>query len=266
MTLFKQAISILRAFGLKETIRRTFYYSASTIFGERLYQKPIIECIVKYAKDYPTFIDIGACRGTITVAVSHLFNHCIAIEPLPENFSQLISNVSAHKVKNCILLPIALDEKPGTKTIYYSPGNTNTASLALGSLSCKALKKFKIKTDTLDEVVKKTGVKEPYLIKIDIQGYEFKAFKGGKETLSKKCLIISEFWPFGLKSAGDDPFQYIEYMKEFGYQTYDLHGAPLSTSKFARLCELGIHNPYIVMDVLFYKNDKKCAVSGIHKC
>jgi FkbM family methyltransferase len=161
MTLFKQAISTLRDFGLKETIRRTFYCSASIIFGERLYQKPIIDCIVKYAKDYPTFIDIGACQGTITVAVSHLFSHCIAIEPLPENFLQLIT----HKAKNCILLPIALDEKPGTKTIYYSPRKTDTASLASGSLSREALKEKKIKTDTLDNVVKKAGVKGAFSYK-----------------------------------------------------------------------------------------------------
>ena len=253
VTLFNQAASIMKAFGLKETLRRAFYYSALKIFGEGLYQKPIINRIIRYAKWYSTFIDIGANRGIVTVAISHLFDRCIAIEPLPENFSQLLSNVSAHKVKNCILLPLALDEKPGTKTIYYSPRNTDTASLVSGLLSREALKEKLVKTDTLDEVVKKSCVKGPYLIKIDVQGYEFKVFKGGKETLSKKCLIISEFWPYGLKSAGDDPFQYIEFMKEFGYQICDLYGVSLSTSKLARLCKLGIHNPFIVMDVLFIK-------------
>jgi hypothetical protein len=115
VTLFKQTISILRAFGLKETLRRTFYYSTLITFRESLYQKHIVNCIVKYAKGYPTFIDIGANRGTVTVAVAHLFESLIAIEPLQENFSQLLSNVSAHKIKNCILLPLALGEKPGTK-------------------------------------------------------------------------------------------------------------------------------------------------------
>jgi FkbM family methyltransferase len=253
VTLFKQPFSILRAFGLRETLRRTLYYSASIIFGENIYQKPIIDCIVKYAKDYSTFIDVGACRGIVTVAVSHLFDRCIAIEPLPENFSQLLSNVSAHKVKNCTILPIALDEKPGAKTIYYNPRSTDTASLISGLLSCRALKEKVVKVDTLDEVIKKSGVEGPYLIKIDVQGYEFKVFRGGKETLNKKCLVVSEFWPFSLKSAGDDPLQYIEFIKEFGYQTYDLRGVPLNTSKLARLCKLGIHDPFIVIDVLFIK-------------
>jgi FkbM family methyltransferase len=252
MILFKQATSILRAFGLKEALRRAFYHSASTIFGERAYQKPIIDCIIKHAKDYPTFIDIGACRGTITIAVSHLFNQCIAIEPLPENFSQLLSNMSVHKIKNCILLPLALDEKPGVKTIHYNPKNTNTASLVSGLLSYEGLKK-NVQTDTLDGMIKKNYVKGPYLIKIDVQGYEFKVFKGGEETLSKKCLIISEFWPFGLKSAGDDPLQYIEFMKELGYQACDLREFPFSDSKLARLCMLGAHDPFIVTDILFIK-------------
>jgi hypothetical protein len=57
--LFNQATSILRTFGLRETLRRVFYYSALKIFGEELYQKPIIDCIIKHAKGYSTFIDIG---------------------------------------------------------------------------------------------------------------------------------------------------------------------------------------------------------------
>ena len=135
VTLFKQTVSILRAFGLKETLRRTFYYSTSIIFGESLYQKPIVNCIVKYAKGYPTFIDVGANRGVITVVVSHLFDRCIAIEPLPENFSRLLSNVSAHKIKNCILLPLALDEKPGTKK--YTIAQETLIPQALYQIFCR---------------------------------------------------------------------------------------------------------------------------------
>jgi FkbM family methyltransferase len=251
--LFDQAISILRAFGLKETLRRTFYYSASRIFGEGLYQKPIIDCIIKHAKSYHTFIDIGAARGLITVAVSHLFDRCIAIEPLPENFSQLLSNVSIHRIQNVLLLPIALGEKAGTKNIYYTPKNTDTASFCKNLLPREGLKSASVKIDTLDEVIKRSNVKEPYLIKIDVQGYEYKVFRGGLETLSKKCLIISEFWPFGLKSAEDDPFQYIKFMNEFGYQVYNLSGSPLSVSKLVRLCKLGIQDPFVVLDVLFCK-------------
>jgi len=253
--LFNQATSILRVFGLKETMRRTFYYSASKIFGEKLYQKPIIDCIIKHAESYHTFIDIGAARGVITVAVSHLFDRCIAIEPLPENFSQLLFNVSTHRINNVLLLPIALGEKAGTKNIYYTPRNTDTASFCKNLLPREGLKSVSVKIDTLDEVIKRSNVKEPYLIKIDVQGYEYKVFRGGLETLSKKCLIISEFWPFGLKSAQDDPFQYIKFMNEFGYQVYNLVGSPLSISKIAQLCKLGAQDPFVVLDILFCKKD-----------
>jgi len=55
--------------------------------------------------------------------------------------------------------------------------------------------------------------------------------------------------------AGDDPFQYIKFMKEFGYQTYDLRGTSLSASKLARLCKLGIHDPFVVMEFFSSRND-----------
>jgi len=248
---FKQVTSLLRTFGLKETLRRALYYSASVMFGEKLYQKPIIDCIVKHAKGYPTFIDIGAYRGIITIAVSNLFEQCIAIEPIPENFLYLLHNVSIHGVKNCILLPLALGEEPGVKMMYYNPLNPDTASL-LPSSSPRSLKRL-VKVGTLDGVIKMSGAKDPYLIKIDVQGYEFKVMKGGKETLKKECLIISEFWPFGLRSAGDNPLQYIQFMKELGYQVCNLQGLPLAKSELSRLCLLGLRDPFIVTDILFVK-------------
>jgi FkbM family methyltransferase len=255
LVLFNQATSILRSFGLRETLRRVFYYSALKIFGEELYQKPIIDCIIKHAKGYSTFIDIGAASGVITVAVSHLFNCCIAIEPLSKNFSKLLSNISANKIKNCIALPIALNEKPGTKTIYFTPRSTDTASFIKSLIPYESLRSERVKVDTLDNVIKIYGAKQPYLIKIDVQGYEYKVFKGGSETLRKKCLIISEFWPFGLKSAGNDPFEYIKFMNEFGYRVYNLSGSPLSISKIVQLCKLGVQDPFVVLDILFCKKD-----------
>jgi len=80
LVLFNRATSILRTFGLRETLRRVFYYSALKIFGEELYQKPIIDCIIKHAKGYFTFIDISVARGVIIVTVSQLFDCCISIE------------------------------------------------------------------------------------------------------------------------------------------------------------------------------------------
>lgn len=79
--------------------------------------------------------------------------------------------------------------------------------------------------------------------------------RGGKKTLNKKCPIVSEFWPLGLKRAGDDPLQYIELMEKLGYQSYELHGSRLKASKLSYICKLGIHDPFIVKDILFIKAD-----------
>jgi FkbM family methyltransferase len=250
-TLIRQTKANLRAFGMEETLRRTKYFMGLKLFGQSFYQKPIINCILNYSKGFRTFIDIGANVGTITLAVSNLFERCIAVEPLPQTFSRLRLNVICRNINNVQLFPLALGEKEGQAYIYYDSKCTDSASLVPHSFENKTL----IKVSTLDLILEESKVRGPYFIKIDVQGYELKVFKGGKETLSKECLIISEFWPYGLKLSGDSPLEYIQFVKDFGYKILQLNGKPLDDHKLLKLCKLGFHDRFVVTDLFFSRRD-----------
>lgn len=51
-------------------------------------------------------------------------------------------------------------------------------------------------------------------IKMDIQGAEVKALKSMLSLLDKNkpLKIISEFWPFGIKGAGDKPEEFLNML------------------------------------------------------
>lgn len=108
-----------------------------------------------------------------------------------------------------------------------------------------------VKCCTLDNIVEKTKLKEPYFIKIDVQGWEYKVLKGGRETLKKNCVVVSEFWPFGLNEAGDNPLEYISFMEELGYKVYNLNGNRIRRSKLIQLCRLGINDEFVTTDFVF---------------
>lgn len=59
---------------------------------------------------------------------------------------------------------------------------------------------------TLDELTL-----NPFFIKIDIQGYELQAIKGGRETIKTHEPVLL------IEQPNDD---IVSYLKEFGYQTY----------------------------------------------
>jgi hypothetical protein len=48
------------------------------------------------------------------------------------------------------------------------------------------------------------------LIKMDVQGSEPLVLDGMKDLIKKVKILIFEFWPFGLKAAGFEPFSLIE--------------------------------------------------------
>ncbi len=57
-------------------------------------------------------------------------------------------------------------------------------------------------------------------IKMDIQGSEVKALRGMLPLLEKNkpLKIISEFWPYGIKAAGDKPEELLEILTRLGFK------------------------------------------------
>lgn len=57
------------------------------------------------------------------------------------------------------------------------------------------------------------------LIKIDIQGFEFQAMQGMLRVLehNPRLLIISEFWPYGLRVAGSSAMTYFRFLESKGF-------------------------------------------------
>src|SRR6185369_13005262 len=58
------------------------------------------------------------------------------------------------------------------------------------------------------------------LLKVDIEGYDFKAIRGMKKSIeaSPNIKIIVEFFPKKLEAAGDSPEEFISYLKAQGFK------------------------------------------------
>lgn len=56
-------------------------------------------------------------------------------------------------------------------------------------------------------------------IKIDVQGYELSVLRGAARVLKTNTdtVVLLEFWPHGLRAAGDTPMALVDYLlKECG--------------------------------------------------
>src|SRR5207248_234978 len=62
--------------------------------------------------------------------------------------------------------------------------------------------------------------------KIDVQGAEAKVMRGASGLLaaSTDCILMTEFWPYGLARCGADGLEYLEMLRDFGFQLHQLTG------------------------------------------
>lgn len=94
----------------------------------------------------------------------------------------LKENVDLNGLKNVIIVPKALYDKPGKRVSMKGEG--------VGAYLSEDSKGL-VETTTLDEIIEETGLK-PRILKMDIEGSEGKALIGGINTVKYLELIEME--------------------------------------------------------------------------
>jgi FkbM family methyltransferase len=75
---------------------------------------------------------------------------------------------------------------------------------------------------TLDDLLQRTGIPAPDLLKLDVQGFEIEVLKGAQATLAASPLVLLEvsFWPYNIGA----PLLHdvLQWMQRSGYRAYDV--------------------------------------------
>ncbi|HEY8591445.1 MAG TPA: FkbM family methyltransferase [Sphingomicrobium sp.] len=145
----------------------------------------------KYVKDWRLAIDIGANVGIFSWDFSHRFKKVLAFEPMPATRECLEQNVR----KNVRVMPYALSDAPATLEMYQTDTSgasfvTSHPGVAVPFGDLDPGKVVKVKARTLDSFT----FEAVDLIKIDIQGAEYPALLGARETIlrHRPVLMVEE--------------------------------------------------------------------------
>lgn len=176
--------------------------------------------------------DIGANLGSHTLPIAKSIGSegkVYAFEPVPWALDKLKKNLSLNSFKNVLIQPVALSDyvdenaefslRASFKTTSETPVNND------GSLNHNwwhASEKVKVRVETLDNFVACENIKKLDVIKLDVDGFEVKVFKGAEETLSNlKPIILLELAPSWLKEKGDNVEDIINILRKNEYTFYD---------------------------------------------
>ena len=173
------------------------YFMLNAVFLEDCYSKN-----VRTMEHYIVF-DLGANVGLFSLLTSlKTKNKIYAFEPSKLNYHYLKNNIKNFGAKNIIPINKGIAEKSSKREFYI--GSENHAAYSFCKERGNNLGSYKKETVGLvsvDDFVRKMGLKKVDLIKTNIEGYELKFIEGAKETIKrfKPKMIISAYHNVGDK-------------------------------------------------------------------
>jgi FkbM family methyltransferase len=204
----------------------------SQIFWYGYYSRDILLVLRRLLKPGMTVIDAGANIGEITLVAAKMVGasgHVYAFEPLPEIASKLSQNVSLNNFTQVFIHEKGLSDEPGDKEIYrassdFHDGSKHEGLATLYPSEQRGEKAGVISLVTLDDFCEQAEIKQLDLIKMDIEGAELPALKGGIETLRRFMpYIIIEVQQETTSQAGYNAADILALLEPLGYR-FDIIG------------------------------------------
>ncbi len=119
-----------------------------------------------------------------------------SFEPLPDCFEQLKATlVSALHFR---AYNLALGDRAGTMSFERNEYSPSSSFLKIADLHWQAFPYTRhtdpvtVSLRRLDDLSQELVIKEPLLVKIDVQGYEDRVLRGGEATIRRASVIIVE--------------------------------------------------------------------------
>lgn len=202
----------------------------------RVYENSEISFFKKYCREDMVFIDVGGNVGLYSALALHTLNNqgkIIALEPHPESFAYLSKNVEANQymrgeaqAPEIDLFQIAASAESGRRNLALNPENKADNRL---SEAPEEWESIPIEARSMDDLLNEQKIEEVNFVKMDVQGYEHNIISGFMKTLqrSSKTIMMTEFWPQGMKAAGGDARRYLQDLSDLGFTLFELKEKPL---------------------------------------
>ena len=186
----------------------------------------VLEYIIKNSKSYCCFIDGGSNVGSHILKFDYLCkkykvneNLVVAIEPFPSTVKVLKKNLSGI---NYQLINKALGAKEGK--IKFHSDDLNGAGGSNSAINFYYLNhSIEVEQITIDSIIKKESISKINFLKLDIEGYQYNAMIGAKDSLSKGLIdyIQLEYNQTWIEGGGTIE-KILNIAKTYSYKLYQI--------------------------------------------
>ncbi len=205
----------------------------------------ILNNIKKQCKELNTIIDVGANKGQFQKSANYFYPNAkiYSFEPIPELYNKL-GKINYTRITN---FNMALGNEVGiqgfNKNEYRHSSSFYEIEIDNNNFPSSKTTKINVEINTLDNIAPKLDLIGTVLLKLDVQGFEMEALRGGKNTLKNHIdYIIIEI---SFKKLYNNQPTYTELNKFLNEQNFEL----VTLLDF----NLGKDKSYIEADFLYIK-------------
>lgn len=226
MNLYKLSLTLLSPKSVKVG-KLTFFLDKEdslslSVLGEKLNILPRL--IIPHVKKSLLVIDVGAHIGTFSIPLSHYLGRqgkIYAFEPNTKNFQLLKKNLLTNQIENVTAVNKAVSNISG-RTKFSISDNSQTGKLTTSKKPTQS-KYITVESIRLDDFFSQKQIQKISLIKIDVEGAEYKVIEGMRKILQvSKTKLLIEYCPQHLKDYAIAPEQILNLLERYGFEFYDI--------------------------------------------
>ena len=165
-----------------------------------------------------TVFDVGVATGTEGLYDVFPDVRYVLIDPLDEAAPFMRALVDSHP--GSVAVHAAAGREAGTAQFVVNAALSGSSFL----LHPDAGVQRTVKMVTIDDMVREHRLEPPYVLKLDVQGYELEALAGAEETLKDTIAVIAEtsMWSDRKGQGMPTTLRLMTWMSKHGFVLYDI--------------------------------------------
>ncbi len=205
-----------------------FVPQADAVVGEQIlsggiYEPHVTRAFLDALRENQTIVDVGANIGYFSVLAARKIGasgSVIAIEALARNVRLLLANTKINDLDNVTIVPHGASDREGFVTLMSMGSIASSREAILDDLT--TVNAFDLAYATTIDTLLPT--KPVHVIKVDIDGFDYRAMLGAKACLTRSHPeIFAEFAPALLSQfSGIKPADYLKFFLDCGYDDFSV--------------------------------------------
>ena len=221
--------------GLKVQLRRS--QRIERLMWAGVYEREVVTFLKRTIRPSMTVIDVGANIGYLSAIAAQLVGvggEVHAFEPNPGCYACLVGNLRPFSHAHAHQMAISENEGKQRLHLSWNSSEDGWASVLEGTLlegPAREHRTLEVTATSIDGFVSRSDIRRVDLIKIDIEGNELHALRGGRQTIDRyHPAIIAELNEALLARDGVKPADVVQFLTDQGYSVHHLDGDNISAT------------------------------------